>query len=569
MSNRKGGSESKADPALASADSAVGGALTPHVIDEPSLPRAAAWMAAGTFVSRLTGLLRYAAIAYGIGIAETRLTDSYNLANSVPNIIYETVLGGVLTSVFVPVFVELLEKEGRERAWQVMSGIINFSMVVLAAISAVGIAAAPLIAKFYASRLSGSEAALQQHIITFLVRLFIPQIVFYALYFILAGILNAHRRFVAPAFTPALNNVAVISVFVAFRAAYGTVGLQHVTRPQLLLIGAGTTLGVVLAAISLLPFLRGISRYKATVDVSHPSVRKLLRLSFFSIALIVTNQIGFLVLQYLSNAEKGAFSAYLVAFTFFLLPQGLFGVSINTALLPDMSRHAVNHAWEALRERVSTGVRALIFLVLPTAVGYILLAPAIVRVLLEHGVMQAHSTHLVAVILQILSFSLAPFALFQFFLRGFYALQDTRTPFVVNAMSVAIAITINVFTFHFFAVQGLAAGNALAYTFASVALGIRLSRATHGFDLARTIASTTRIAAASAVMGVVVWGLAHATQSLVDAPSIARQAIGLGVPVIAGGAVYVGTAIGLRVEELGFLRSLLTRRGVPGVSGAS
>ncbi|MEA2476322.1 MAG: putative peptidoglycan lipid flippase, partial [Actinomycetota bacterium] len=406
-------------------DIPLGGALSPQVLDEPSLPRAAAWMTAGTLLSRVTGLLRFAAIAYGIGIAETRLTDSYNLANSVPNIIYETVLGGVLTSVFVPVFVELLDREGREKAWEVMSGIVNFSMVVLASISAIGVAAAPWIAKFYASRLGGSEAVLQEHVITFLVRLFIPQIIFYGLYFILAGILNAHRRFVAPSFTPALNNVAVISVFVAFRAAYGTIGLGGISRGQLLLIGAGTTLGVVLASVSLLPFLRGVSRYRLTLNVSHPSVRKLLKLSIFSIGLIVTNQIGFLVLQYLSNAEKGAFSAYLVAFTFFLLPQGLFGVSINTALLPDMSRHAMNQRWDAFRERVSTGVRALIFLVLPTAVGYVLLAPAIVRVLLEHGVMQAHSTHLVSVILQILALSLVPFTLFQFFLRGFYAMQDT------------------------------------------------------------------------------------------------------------------------------------------------
>ncbi|MEA2487832.1 MAG: putative peptidoglycan lipid flippase, partial [Actinomycetota bacterium] len=487
-------------------DIPLGGALSPQVLDEPSLPRAAAWMTAGTLLSRVTGLLRFAAIAYGIGIAETRLTDSYNLANSVPNIIYETVLGGVLTSVFVPVFVELLDREGREKAWEVMSGIVNFSMVVLASISAIGVAAAPWIAKFYASRLGGSEAVLQEHVITFLVRLFIPQIIFYGLYFILAGILNAHRRFVAPSFTPALNNVAVISVFVAFRAAYGTVGLGGISRGQLLLIGAGTTLGVVLASVSLLPFLRGVSRYRLTLNVSHPSVRKLLKLSIFSIGLIVTNQIGFLVLQYLSNAEKGAFSAYLVAFTFFLLPQGLFGVSINTALLPDMSRHAMNQRWDAFRERVSTGVRALIFLVLPTAVGYVLLAPAIVRVLLEHGVMQAHSTHLVSVILQILALSLVPFTLFQFFLRGFYAMQDTRTPFVVNAISVAVAVTINAFAFHFFAVQGLAAGNAIAYTFASIALGTQLARAANGFDISRMTASAMRIAVASAVMGLVVWG---------------------------------------------------------------
>jgi putative peptidoglycan lipid II flippase len=165
------------------------------------------------------------------------------------------------------------------------------------------------------------------------------------------------------------------------------------------------------------------------------------------------------------------------------------------------------------------------------------------------------------VILQILALSLVPFTLFQFFLRGFYAMQDTRTPFIVNAISVTVAVTINAFAFHFFAVQGLAAGNAIAYTFASIALGTQLARAANGFDISRMTASAMRIAVASAVMGLVVWGTTRATQHLVDASSIARQALGLVIPVAVGGVVYVGAAILLRVEELSFLRSLLTRKG--------
>src|SRR5688572_9932133 len=135
-------------------------------------------MTIGTVLSRVTGLARLAAIAAALGVAESRLPDAYNLANTAPNIIYELVLGGILTSVFVPVFVELLEKEGRERAWEVGSAIINLSMLVLIAVTAIGIVAAPAIARFYTLAVDGNEAVMQQRVLTFLLRLFIPQIIF-------------------------------------------------------------------------------------------------------------------------------------------------------------------------------------------------------------------------------------------------------------------------------------------------------------------------------------------------------------------------------------------------------
>jgi putative peptidoglycan lipid II flippase len=525
----------------------------------PSLSRASALMSVGTLLSRVTGLVRLAVIAYAIGIAETRLTDSYNLANTVPNIIYEVVLGGVLVSVFVPVFVELLEKEGRDRAWEVMSGIINFSLIALTAVAVIGIIAAPWIAHFYSSRLHGTDAHLQYQTIVFLLRLFIPQVVFYALYFILAGVLNAHGRFAPPGFTPALNNIVVIGVFVAFHALYGSVTLGTVTKTQLLMLGLGTTAGIAAAGLVLLPFLKGLGTYRRSVSVRHPSVRKLGRLSLFSLALIASNQVGFLIVQWLANGEKGAFSAYLAAFTFFLLPQGLFGYSINTALLPGMSEAAMNERWDDFRERVSTGARALLLLVLPTSIGYIALARPIVRLLLEHGVMQAHSTALVAGVLRILAVALAPFALFQFFLRGFYALQDTKTPFVVNALSVVLAIAINLVAFHLWQVQGLAAGNAISYVVAGGALGAVLARRSGGLDGRRIARSAIRITAASLGMGAVVWVVVSVTGGMIGSASLVAQTLGVTLPVLVGMATYLVLCRVFDVEELSFVKGLFRR----------
>ena len=185
----------------------------------------------------------------------------------------------------------------------------------------------------------------------------IPQIIFYGLAALTAGLLNAHRRFGPPMYTPILNNLAVIAVFLAFHQAYEKVTLDTVTNTQLLIIGLGTTAGVVLMAFAQLPFLKGLGKYRATFSLKHPSVKKLARLSVFVIGYVMVNQIGYLIIQVLAAGQQGGYAAYVNSFTFFMLPHGLFAVSVITALLPGMSAHSVNQEWDQFRERLSTGIR--------------------------------------------------------------------------------------------------------------------------------------------------------------------------------------------------------------------
>jgi putative peptidoglycan lipid II flippase len=516
-------------------------------------------MSFGTVLSRITGLLRLAAIAAALGVAESRLADSYNYANTTPNIIYELVLGGVLTSVFVPVFVELLEKEGRERAWDVASAIINLSLVVLVAITTIGILLAPWIADFF-------EAAgqAQRDVITFLLRLFIPQIIFYGLAAITAGLLNAHKRFGPPMYTPVLNNLAVIAVFVAFHQAYPTViGIDDATTTQLWIIGAGTTAGVALMAIAQIPFLRGLGRYRFTFSIRHPSVRKLARLSVFVIGYVVANQIGYLIVLYLARTQQGGYSAYVAAFTFFMLPHGLFAVSITTALLPSMSEDASNHRWDEFRDRLSTGVRTTALLIVPAAVGYLVLGEPIVRFLLQRGVMTAASVELVTGVLRFFVLGLLPFSLFQLFLRAFYALQDTKTPFLINCGAVVLNIAVNIPMFRLLQVQGLAAGHAIAYVFGVTVQAIVLSRRIGGLGGSRIAASVGRMVAAAAAMGALVWGLYAVIDAAVDPTSTLEQVLAIGLPLIVGVGSYLAFAHLFGVEELGYARALIARRPAP------
>ena len=521
-----------------------------------SLARATALMTVGTVFSRLTGLLRIAAIAAALGVVESgRLTDTYNLANTAPNIIYELALGGILTSVFVPLFVELLEKEGRERAWQVASAIINVSLAVLVALSAIVIVAAPWIAKFYSAAGSEQEAAL-----TFLLRLFIPQIIFYGLTAITSGLLNAHKRFGAPMYTPILNNLAVVAVFLAFKAAYESVSLDDITNSQLLIIGLGTTTGVALMAIAQIPFLRGLGKYQLTFSMKHPSLRKLARLSVFVIGYVAVNQLGYLVVQYLAKENVGAYTAYTWAFIFFILPHGLFSVSIITALLPGMSEHAVNQRWDEFRQRLSIGIRSTVLLILPAAIGFFVLGEPIVRFLLERGVMTARSTDLIADVLRFFVIGLVPFSIFQLMLRAFYAMQDTRTPFVINTAAVVLNTIFNLLVFDSLGVKGLALGHALAYIFGALVQARVLGRRIGGLDSGRILNSAARISVAAAAMGAVVYAVSRAIETGIEPDGSIEEALAIAVPVVAGLGTYLLLGRILRISELDQVWGLLRRR---------
>jgi putative peptidoglycan lipid II flippase len=523
-----------------------------------SLARASALMSGGTVLSRATGMVRLIAITAALGIAESRLADAYNLANTVPNLIYQLILGGILGSVFVPVIVELMETEEQDKAWEAISAIINLSVVILAAVTVLGILAAPWIAGFYAARLEGGQAELQRQVMTFLVRLFAPQILFYGLAAITASLMNAHKRFGAPMYTPVLNNLVVIFVFVAFHRLFGREGLGTGSA-QLWLIGLGTTLGVVMMALAQLPFLRGLGPYRWTLLPSHPSVRKVARLSVFVVGFVVASQIGFLLVQWLANAQQGGYSAYFTAFTFYLLPISLFGLSVMTALLPDMSRHAVNQSWGEFRERLSLGIRTTNFLLLPAAVGYFILGHAILGIVLENGVMTAQSVDLVTEVLQLFVLGLPQAAIFFLFVRAFYAMQDTKSPFLIVCLIVVLNAVINFPLFAWFEVAGLALGQAVANTVAIVLAGWSLSSRIHGIDGHRVANSGLRIAVAAGGMGAVIFIGDRVTAGLVQGSNLPGELAILGFLVALGVASYLLFARLVKVEELAYVRRLLVR----------
>ncbi|MEX2100708.1 MAG: lipid II flippase MurJ, partial [Acidimicrobiia bacterium] len=272
----------------------------PFTSDESTrIVRSSAIVAVGTALSRVTGFVRIAAIAYALGVSA--LAGTYSYANETPNIVYELLLGGVFTATLVPLFVKYFESDDEDAT----SAIVTVSMVALLAVTAIGVLLAPAIVRLYTLDVHGAGRADQQELATQLLRLFMPQMLFYGIVALATAMLNAQRRFVAAAFAPILNNVVVIAVFLTLpRVASGSLTVHEVLDDDALvvLIGLGTTAGVAVMALALLPALRAAKvRLRFLPAFRHAAVKRMMRLSGWTIGYVAANQVALAYVFILAN----------------------------------------------------------------------------------------------------------------------------------------------------------------------------------------------------------------------------------------------------------------------------
>jgi putative peptidoglycan lipid II flippase len=541
---------------------------------EPSLARSTAVMATGTLLSRVTGLLRVTVLVGTLGVGESRLADVYNVANTTPNIIYELVLGGILSSIFVPVFVEVRSTRGQRQAWHVARATMTIALAGLGLLAGVTMLAAPWIIRLYIHSGSPAERAEAVQLGGQLLVMFMPQIVFYGVGAVMTGLLNAHRRFGVPMFAPILNNLVVIAVGLTFHALVGQQVPQvgEVTAGQKLLLGLGTTAGVAAMTLVQWPFLRRIGfRFHFVWNWRDQAIRKMATLSAYTVGYVVTNQLGYLLVPILAYGVQGGYTAYTTAFIFFQLPHGVFAVSVMTALLPPLSEQAVARDWDAFRATLSRGIRLTAAVLLPAALGYLALAGPIVRLLLEHGVVTEASTSLLVPVLRVFVLGLVPFSTFQLVLRAFYALQDTRTTFRVNLVSVGVNVVVDLLLFNLlpqrWKIPGLAFGHVSSYTVGSVLLLYLLSRRIGGLGAGQILAAVGRMLAAGLVMFAATVLVGRVAGRVVE-PGLVRDLVTVVAGVAAGVGTYLAVARLLRVEELGLLLDVVRRRrGARGARG--
>lgn len=524
-----------------------------------SLLQSSAIVGLGTTLSRITGYLRVAAIAYALGV--TTLAGTYSYANETPNMLYELLLGGVLTATLVPQFVRHVAARDDDGS----SAVVTCSMLAVIGLTVLGVVFAPQIVDLYTLRVSGPGKAQQQALATALVRCFLPQMLFYAFTALATALLQARQKFAAAAFAPILNNVVVIAIFLVFPQITGrplTVERVANDAALALFLGLGTTAGVAAMAIALFPALRRAGVHLRFLPAwRSAAVRTMIRLSGWTLGYVIANQVALWLVLIFANEESGGAFAYLSAYTFFQLPHGLFAVSIMTTTAPRLAAAGASEDRRALTHRFSRALRLTLTIIIPATALYLALARPIVVALLQRGAFDSNDASLVSDTLDGFAIGLPFFSAYLFSLRAFYSMQDTRTPFFLNLFENAMNMLLAVLLFPWLGIPGLALAFSLAYaSTAPITLGVLSKRLRPGGLQGRQIGTTSlRVLVVSIFGGLVAWVIGRTIGSATSIQAIASVFAG----GLAGGAVIVLGMSLLRVPEFTDLRDLILRRRKP------
>lgn len=534
-----------------------------------SVLRSGAVMAVGTIASRATGFVRNMMIVAALGSA--LFADAYTVGNSMPNILYILLLGGALNAVFVPQLVRAMKTDadgGEAFANRLLTG----TMFLLFLITAAATVAAPLIVDVY-SNFSGAQRSLT---VAF-ARYCLPQIFFYGLFAMLGQILNARDRFGPMMWTPILNNVVVIAVF----GAYLVVGASARSAEAMpawgtRLLGIGTTLGIVVQAVALVPFLRraGFS-WRPRFDWRGAGMSKAARLGTWTVLVVLVNQLGYLVVTRLSTQasviarQEGidygvGFTAYSSAYLLWIIPQGVVTVSLLTALMPKMSRAAAEGDLNSIRDDLSYGLRISGAFIVPAAFFFLALGPHITTVLFLRGNMTIEDTFSIGYMLSAFALGLIPFSAQYLLVRTFYAFEDTRTPLSIAVRIVAVNVALVVASFLLlptrWAVTGMAAASGISYSAGLAVTGRRLGAVLGHLDGSRLRASLYRMMGAGAAAAATAFATGMAATRLVTGGYRASL-----VALTFGGLLFLIVfflgARAFRIEEVSHLVQTVKARG--------
>ncbi|WP_406400940.1 murein biosynthesis integral membrane protein MurJ [Streptomyces sp. NBC_00879] len=535
-----------------------------------SLLKSSAVMAAGTLVSRLTGFVRSLVITAALGAA--LLGDTFTVAYTLPTMIYILTVGGGLNSVFVPQLVRAMknDKDGGEAY---ANRLLTLVMVSLAAIVAVAVFAAPLLIQLMSDTIAGNEAA-NSVAVTF-ARYCLPTIFFMGVHVVMGQILNARGKFGAMMWTPVLNNIVMITTFGLFIWVYGTsaesnMGVQSIPPEGVRLLGIGTLLGLSVQALAMIPYLRETGfRFRPRFDWKGHGLGKTVRLAKWTVLFVLANQAGVLVVTQLATAagetsgRQGAgFIAYTNAQLIWGMPQAIITVSVMAALLPRISRAAHDNDPGAVRDDISQGLRNSAVAIVPVAFAFLALGVPMSTLLFSSSGLEAARG--MGFILMAFGLGLIPYSVQYVVLRGFYAYEDTRTPFyntvIVAAVNAAASALCYVLLPAQWAVVGMGASYGLAY---AVGVGIawrrlknRLGGDLDGAHVMRTyarlcMASVPAAAAGGAVAYFVLRGLGSGALSSL-------------VALLGGGIVLLGVffvaAKRMRIDELNAMVGMVRGR---------
>lgn len=500
-----------------------------------SVSRSAAGMGVATAVSRAIGFARVLVIAAILGT--TYLGNAFTSSNYVSNVLFELLAAGALSAVLVPTLVERLDHGDQPEAERLAGSVLGRALAVLGVVTVGGVVAAPWLARLLASGVDNPTVAGQQReLATFLLRLFVPQVLLYALGTVAIAVLYAKRRFVVTAIAPVGNTVMIIAGLVLFRVLTGgETGLELTSTEKLTLALSGTLGVAAFVAVPTLALHRTGFRLRPRFGRGDPGVNRLLRLSGW--AILQHAQIGLLLgaAIVLGNSVEGGTVAYQVSWVFFLAPYGVLAQPIHTAVLPELSLEAARNDLDAFARSLRWSLDAMATLVLPVSAAMIAIArPGMIVV--AFGEASENGVALLTAGVASLAIGLFPYGAFLLLARAYYALGDSRTPAIV-AIATGIIGVVAMGSGAFLTegtarVAALGIGHTVAYVTGSVILCIGLSRRTGHAIIPRAL---PRALAWSIVPGVVGWWIAR---TIDPAGRLANLAL-VAVIGIGGAALYL------------------------------
>jgi putative peptidoglycan lipid II flippase len=492
--------------------------------------------------SRMLGVARETVLAALFG-AGTEM-DAYNVAFRVPNLLRDLFAEGAMTAAFVPTFTRRLTEHGREAAWRLGNLVINSLLLVTGALVVLGIIFAAPIIHTIAPKFGETPGKLE--LTTQLTRIMLPFLTTIAVSVAMMGMLNSLRRFFIPALSPAMFNVATIVCAFALVPVMPAVGL-----PEIAGIAIGTLVGGLGQILLQWPVLRREGfRYRPILDFKDPDLREVLRLIGPGTLGLAAVQINVVVNTILASSEpEGAVSWLMYAFRLMYLPIGLFGVSIATAALPDIARHAAAADLPSIRRTVSGALRMMLMLNVPATLGLIVLAQPIVALLLEHGKFNPSDTTATAAALMFYAPGLLGYSAVKIASPTFYSLRDSRTPVVVSVLSVLANLAINLALVRVMGFRGLALGTALAAMFNALTLLWLLERRLDGLEGRRVATALLKILVASMVMSVVAWYTSAWLTRAIPDDALLWKAVRVAAAIGAGVVALIVSARLLRIAE--------------------
>lgn len=519
-------------------------------LSQSRVARAAGMIAGMILISRLLGFVRESIAGRLFNRAET---DSFFAAFVIPDFMYYLLVGGALSAAFIPLFTEYLTRKDEEEGWRMASTFMNLTFFILACLTVLGMIFAQSLAPLQAYKFSGAKLTL----LVQLTRLMFPAVFFTALAGLMSGILNSYQHFFAPALGPVIYNIAIILGAYFLGPKYGIKGMA-----------IGVVVGALANFLSQAYFVRQHTKgyLPFYINLKHPGFRRMLLLMVPALLGLSATQINIWVTNTMaSGLPEGSITALRFANRLILLPLGIFAMAISTAFFPTLSQLTAEGRWDEFRKTLGLGIRMILFITIPAAIGFVLLREEIVRLLFEGQKFTAADTKATAYALLFYSIGLFAHGAIQLLPRGFYSLKDTVTPVAITIATVLVSIGLNLLFLRYTSLGH--GGFALSFSIMgllNMALSlVFLRRKIHGIEgksLFKTLIFSTL---AALLMGGAIMILRPVTLAVLARLNLSMMLstfVLVGVGVGAGVGVYLIAAYLLRMEEIKLLGTILRRR---------